>query len=198
MIDQDIIEKASDSLQKSLENRQELTKDFSTLENVFSLDVINKIHDYILNDSDKPWALETTSNGVEMKIPRRKINWHGETVIEELHCAMENITPEVQVILEKDIKFIGIVLWQDYENYKINWHSDNPILLATMQIYLAGSKKNPGTEFKLGGDNFHTCAFIPNTGYFLNQTQNRLEHHTTGKVPANVSRYSLFGMWGQA
>ena len=198
MIDQGIIKKASDSLQKSLKNRQELTNDFSTLENVFSLDVINKIHDYILNDSDKPWALEATSNGMEMQVPRRKISWHGETVIEELHCAMESVTPEVQVILKKDIKFLGIVLWQDYENYKIDWHSDNPVLLATMQIYLAGSKKNPGTEFKLGEDNFHTCDFIPNTGYFLNQTQNRLEHHTTGEVPANVSRYSLFGMWSQA
>jgi len=198
MIDQDIIKKASDSLHLSLENRHELTKDFSTINNVFSLDVINKIHEYILNESDKPWALETTEHGVEMKVPRSKINWHGETVIEELHCAMDSLTTKVQVILKRDIKFLGNNLWQDYENYKIDWHSDNPILLASMQIYLAGSRKNPGTEFKLGEDNFHTCDFIPNTGYFLNQTQSRLEHRTTGSVPANVSRYSLFGMWGQA
>jgi hypothetical protein len=198
MIDQNIITNASISLQNALTDRFQHTNDFCTIKNVFSQEVLHKVNDYILNDSDKPWALETTEHGVEMKVPRSKINWHGETVVEELHCAMESITPEVQVILKKDIKFLGIVLWQDYENYKIDWHSDNPILLATMQIYLAGSTENPGTEFKISKGNFHTCDFIPNTGYFLNQTQNRLEHHTTGKVPANVSRYSLFGMWVQA
>jgi hypothetical protein len=198
MIDQNIITNASISLQNALTDRFQHTNDFCTIKNVFSQEVLHKVNDYILNDSDKPWALETTEHGVEMKVPRSKINWHGETVVEELHCAMESITPEVQVILKKDIKFLGIVLWQDYENYKIDWHSDNPILLATMQIYLAGSTENPGTEFKISEGNFHTCDFIPNTGYFLNQTQNRLEHHTTGKVPANVSRYSLFGMWVQA
>lgn len=198
MIDQDIIKKASDSLHLSLENRHELTNDFSTIDNVFPLEVLHKAYDYILNQSDKPWELETTSAGVKMDVPRRKIQWHGETVIEELHCAMESITPDVCAILKTDIKFLGIVLWQDYENYKIDWHSDNPILLATMQIYLAGSKTNPGTEFKISDNNFYTCNFVPNTGYFLNQTHNRLEHHTTGSVPSDVSRYSLFGMWVQA
>ena len=198
MIDQNIITNASISLQNALTDRFQHTNDFCTIKNVFSQEVLHKVNDYILNDSDKPWALETTEHGVEMKVPRSKITWHGETVVEELHCAMESITPEVQEILEKDIKFLGNALWQDYENYKIDWHSDNPILLATMQIYLAGSTENPGTEFKISKGNFHTCDFIPNTGYFLNQTQNRLEHHTTGKVPANVSRYSLFGMWVQA
>lgn len=198
MIDQDIIKKASDSLHTSVKNRRQHTNDFSTLANIFPDDVMHRINDYILNNSNKPWQLETTEHGVERNVPRSKIQWHGETVIEELHCAMESITNDVQKILKTDIKFLGIVLWQDYENYKIDWHSDNPILLATMQIYLAGSRNNPGTEFKLSEDNFHTCDFIPNTGYFLNQTHNRLEHHTTDKVPANVSRYSLFGMWSKA
>ena len=195
MIDQDIIQTASNNLKQAFENRTEHTKDFSTVQNIFSQNVLNKVHDYILNDSDKVWALETTSSGEEMHIPRNKIIWHSDTIIEELHMAMESITPQVQEVLDNPVNFVGIILWQDYENYKIDWHTDNPILMATMQIYLAGSKKNPGTEFELNEGEYHNCEFVPNTGYFLNQTERRLRHHTTGSVPPNVSRYSLFGMW---
>ena len=49
MIDQDIIKKAGDSLHLSLENRHELTNDFSTIDNVFPLEVLHKAYDYILN-----------------------------------------------------------------------------------------------------------------------------------------------------
>lgn len=195
MIDQQIIQTASDNLQKAFENRIKHNTHFSTVHNVFSTEVLNKVYDYILNNSDKIWELETTSNGEEMNIPRNKITWHMDTVIEELHVAMESITPQVQSVLNRPVKFVGIILWQDQENYKIDWHSDNPILMATMQIYVAGSKKNPGTEFELEEGKYHNCEFIPNTGYFLNQTESRLKHHTTGSVPPNVSRYSLFGMW---
>ena len=195
MIDQEIIQTASNNLQQAFKNRIVHNTHFSTIHNVFSPEVLNKVYDYILNDSDKIWELETTSNGKEMNIPRNKIAWHMDTVIEELHMAMESITPQVQSVLNRPVNFVGITLWQDHEHYHIDWHSDNPVLMATMQIYLAGSKKNPGTEFRLEEGKYHNCEFIPNTGYFLNQTECRLKHHTTGSVPPNVSRYSLFGMW---
>lgn len=195
MIDQKIIQTATTDLQGALDSRIQISDDFSVLENVFSRSVITKVHDYILNEPQKPWQLETTEHGVEMQVPRHKIAWHGETVIEELHCAVENTTPKISEILGKEVKFHGIVLWQDHENYKIDWHSDNSILMATMQIYLAGSTENPGTVFEIEDDNHHTCQFVPNTGYFLNQTKTRLSHKSVGKVPANVNRYSLFGMW---
>lgn len=192
MIDQNIIQTANTNLDQALQNRIQHTEDFSTIHNVFSADVLNKVYDYILNDSDKVWEAETTR---DPSVTRSKISWHAETVIEELHMAMESITPKVQTILDSPVHFTGLTLWEDEENYKIDWHTDNPILMATMQIYIAGSKNNPGTEFKLDEEKYHTCDFIPNTGYFLNQTKRRLEHHTTGSVPPHVDRYSLFGMW---
>jgi hypothetical protein len=195
MIEQTIIRDATSNLLGALESRHQITPDLSVLSSVFPRSVITKINDYILNTPNKPWQLETTEHGVEMDVPRHKISWHSDTVVEELHCAVENITPQVQAILEKPVKFHGIVLWQDHKNYLCDWHSDNPILMATMQIYLAGSTENPGTMFKLNDREHHTCPFVPNTGYLLNQTQNRLLHRSVEKVPANISRYSLFGMW---
>jgi hypothetical protein len=92
------------------------------------------------------------------------------------------------------IKFDGITLWRDQGGYNLDWHTDNPVIHLTMQIYLSGSLDNPGTEFKIDSGSI-IAPFVPNTGYFIDQRIIRPMHRLEHVVPENQTRYSLFALW---
>ena len=195
MIDQAFITDNISSATESFSCKKKITNQLYTLENFLTQQALVKLYAYILNTPNKPWDLETDSDYEKMQVPRRKIAWHAESVIEELHDVMSSLTPIVNDIIKKSCDFHGLVLWEDREGYVIDWHSDNPILTATCQIYLAGPPDNPGTEFQIDNNKTHICKFAPNTGYFIDQSVIRPLHRSTGQVPPSNLRYSLFGMW---
>ena len=132
------------------------------------------------------------------KMARTTITPMPPTFIRALPDILRNASapkPALATMTCKDLQFHGIVLWEDSEGYEIDWHTDNPLLMATIQIYVAGSTDNPGTEFKLLDGSTHTCDFKINTGSLIDQTKHRLSHHSTGRVPDLARRYSLFAMW---
>jgi len=195
MIDQILIKNNSRALIDSFNTRTIICDQLHIMQNVFTSEALSKLYFYILNESDKPWQMETSADYKVLDVPRKKISWHAESIIEELHETFACLTALVVLSVQQDVKFHGIVLWKDQEGYEIPWHTDNPLLAATMQIYVAGTTQNPGTEFELIDGSYYTCDFKVNTGYFINQTQHRLKHHTTGQVPNSTDRYSLFAMW---
>lgn len=195
MIDQMLIENNIQSLRDSFNTRKKVCDQLHIVQNVFTSEALSKLYCYILNEPDKPWQMETTSDYKVLDVPRKKISWHAESIIEEFHEIFSSLTDSITFAVKQDVKFHGIVLWKDQEGYEISWHTDNPILAATMQIYIAGTIYNPGTEFELKDGSYYTCDFKVNTGYFIDQTQHRLKHHTTGQVPNSTDRYSLFAMW---
>ena len=195
MIDQCLIEKNVQWVGDSFRQRHRVCDELSTLKNVLEPQALYKLYAYILNESEKPWQMETAPDYGLWDVPRRKISWHAESIIEELHEVFSASTDLIADAVQRAVKFHGIVLWEDTQGYQIGWHSDNEILAATMQIYVAGPEINPGTEFDIGNGASHVCEFDINTGYFIDQTQSRLKHRTTGAVPAAANRYSLFAMW---
>ena len=144
------------------------------------------------------WIPETTQYGLPMhNTPRYKITWDPESVIEEIYEVCHLMTPILQELdPTAPIKFDGIAIWRDHSGYDLDWHTDNPAIHLTMQIYLIGSLDNPGTEFKIDSGSI-IAPFIPNTGYFIDQRSFRPPHRVAHKVPENQIRYSLFALWKQ-
>lgn len=195
MIDQTLIASNSLALRKSLLASLDIGDGLYSVKEPFTSDALKKLHHYLHDGSDKPWEQETTSDYKIMDVARRKISWQAESIVEEMHEVCSQLTDLVAQRCQRAIQFHGITLWEDCADYAIDWHTDNPVLAATLQIYLFGDPQNPGTEFELLDGRRHVCDFVPNTGYFIDQTKHRLQHRTTGKVPASTLRYSLFSMW---
>jgi hypothetical protein len=197
MIDQDLINRNSDTLSAALKNSQPITPQLQFLQNAFDQSMLSKLQDYFdTNYHSDLWISETTPYGRPMtKTPRYKISWQAESVVEEIHEVCQSITPILQASNPTTpIVFDGITLWRDHGGYNLDWHTDNPAIHLTMQIYLSGSLSNPGTEFKTDSGSI-VKPFVPNTGYFVDQRNTRPTHRLAHAVPDEQIRYSLFALW---
>jgi len=197
MIDQDLINRNSDTLSTAFKNSRQITPQLKFIQNAFDQSMLLKLREYFdTNYHSELWQFETTSDGRPMiEQPRYKISWEPESVVEEIHEVCQAMTPTLQELDPTiPIKFNGITLWRDHGGYKLDWHTDNPAIHLTMQIYLSGSLDNPGTEFKIDSDSI-IAPFIPNTGYFIDQRRIRPTHRLAYMVPENQIRYSLFALW---
>lgn len=196
MIDQKLINDNSVYLSNALKNSVTISPQIKFLTNVFDQPVLVKLQEYFANQyHSNLWQFETTEYGEIMSnVPRYKISWDPESVVEEIHEVCNSVTPVVEEMCQGKTAFHGIALWRDHSGYNIGWHTDNPILKITMQIYLDGLESCPGTEFKTDSGTI-VAPFVKNTGYFLNQGELRPMHRLAHTVPHNQTRYSLFAMW---
>lgn len=197
MIDQNLIDQNINTLVDAVKHSKSVTDQLKLVENVFDQSLMVKLEEYFTaNYNSDLWTSETTAYGVPMdNIPRFKLAWDPESVIEELHEVCQALTPLVQDIYpDATRKFDGIVIWRDHAGYDLAWHTDNPVIEVSLQIYLSGSARNPGTEFKTGESTL-TLPFIPNTGYIVNHCGKRPVHRVAHPVPEGEVRYSLFALW---
>ena len=199
MIDQQLIDQNTATLIVSVTTAKRINSQLNLITSVFTPSLLTKLETYFVErESSELWVPETTMYNVPMSDrPRHKLTWEAESVIEELHEVCNNLTDTVHRIYPTCTKpFCGIVIWRDREGYDIKWHTDNPVVDVTLQVYLSGSEKNPGTEFEVG-DGTVTAPFIPNTGYIVQHAgEKRPRHQIAYPVPAGETRYSLFAIWG--
>lgn len=192
MIDQPLINQTIASIQKSLAQAEPVIDSFRTLSSVLPDETCNKLQKYIVNDAQ--WQ-EMESDFY--KKGRRKIPWHFDTVIEELHTAFESVTPAINKLFPKQQRhnFIGISLWEDTEGHDHDWHTDNELLSCALQLYLFDCPSELGTTFEVDNNQI-ALPFMHNTGYIIDHTvRPMLVHKTTGTVPAEIKRYSLYVSW---
>jgi hypothetical protein len=197
MIDQDLINHNAETLSTALKNSRQITPQLKFIQNAFDQPLLLKLKEYFnTNYHSELWIPETTPCGLVMTDRSRyKIAWDPDSVVEEIHEVCYAMTPLLQELDTKvPVKFDGITLWRDHGGYDLNWHTDNPAIHLTMQIYLSGSLNNPGTEFKIDPESI-VAPFVPNTGYFIDQRIVRPTHRLKHAVPANQLRYSLFAFW---
>ena len=197
MIDQHLIDNNVSSLINALKDGLAISPKVKFIKDAFDQNMLSKLQVYFDNNYHSDlWKPETNEYGIPMKtMPRCKLQWDAESVIEEIHEVCNSVTPLLQKLYTRPtIVFDGITLWRDEPGYNIAWHTDNPKIHMTMQVYLCGSEQCPGTEFKteLGS---MTAPFVPNTGYFIDQHEVRPEHRLAYTVPKNQIRYSLFAIW---
>jgi hypothetical protein len=197
MVDQDLINHNSNTLLTAFKNSQQITPQLRFIQDTFDQPMLLKLQDYFNTHYHSAlWAPETTSDGRPLDTrPRHKLTWDAESVVEEMHEVCRLLTPVIQELDPTiPIRFDGIILWRDQGGYDIDWHTDNPAIHLTMQIYLCGSLDCPGTEFKIESGSV-TAPFVPNTGYFVDQRIVRPAHRLAHVVPKNQIRYSLFALW---
>jgi hypothetical protein len=197
MIDQDLINHNVDILSTAFKNCQQLTPQLRFIQNAFDQPMLSKLKEYVdAHYHSDLWKSETTAYGQPLdNRPRHKLAWDPESVVEEMHEVCHLLTPVLQQLdPTKPIVFDGITLWRDQSGYDLDWHTDNPAIHLTMQIYLFGSLDNPGTEFKIDSGSI-IAPFVPNTGYFVDQRITRPTHRLAHVVPKDQIRYSLFALW---
>jgi len=198
MIDSELIEKNKHTLTQALNHSQIISPVLRVLHDALEPDLINKLSRYLeINHDSDLWIPETDTYGKPMTtVQRSKLTWDADTVIEEAHEVCQAQKSCIENLLGKNIgSFRGIVIWRDQPGYTLSWHTDNPVLGTSVQIYIQGAEVNPGTEFKINGKDV-LVPFVPNTGYLVDQSSSsRPTHRVAGKVPENHIRYSLFAMW---
>lgn len=194
MIDDLLIENTTEHLKTLILDSYAYNDYFKILDNCLPNTAISKLRSYIFESGNVNWQIPE----VNPKSPRKKITWDSDTIVEELHCAFENLTDTINDVFPKKMphNFIGLSLWEDSEEYMMDWHIDNPLLSANLQIYLFEKcPENCGIEFAIDGDNV-IIPYKHNTGYLLDQSlDNRYAHRISNSVPPGCKRYSLYVSW---
>lgn len=165
------------------------------IENVFTDELLNKLNAYINSKELLPWGLVEWQENKN----RKKISWHQDTVIEEIHEIFNGLTGIVNDTLSTtDKKFLGTSLWCDTDGYGMDWHTDNPIIDISIQVYLFDTASPAaGTVFKINNVDFF-APYISNSGYVCVQTDApNLLHKTATITSAKEIRYSLYSIWSK-
>jgi hypothetical protein len=153
--------------------------------------LLDKLLNYISTE-ELCWLPETNQEYQN----RLKLNWVFNTVVEEMHIVLENLTIALNQKFNRNNKFIGLTIWKDQEGYTISKHNkDNPIIDLAIQIYLTDDAVNLGTKFEYNNKIFST-KYQKNHGYLYDNSQG-VTHYMTTPVPKNHVRYSLYAMWSK-
>lgn len=198
MIDQTLIDKNSFLAKSAIRKSKLVDPRLHVLKSVFSDDLLDKLTDYFSkNYHSDLWVPESDQYGSLLQdSPRYKLAWDAETVIEELYFICDSLSDEINNLYPNvERKFSGITIWRDHPGYKIGWHTDNPVIATSMQVYIDGGTANPGTEFEtINGS--HLVPFVINNGYIANhEVNNRPRHRIGHMVPSCEIRYSVFALW---
>jgi len=92
----------------------------------------------------------------------------------------EAIKEAVETAMGTKYQYMGVSLWEDTASYSIPKHVDNDGLNAAMQIYLPSDNcalPNTGTIIYDGIQEYQV-PFIPNTGYFISNSNTTV--HSSG------------------
>lgn len=191
MIDQQLIQNNIEHASNSLRNIKPSGIDgLFFVDDFFTQELVDKLLLY-LNSERPQWQQKTQPH-------RQEVNWESESVVEEAHEIFLAQTKQInQIFPDLDLKFLGLNIWKDTAGYRIRPHTDNPVILAALQIYLT---TNPdidlGTEFIKDQLRVNVPGKI-NCGYLANNSAPIL-HKTTNTVPTGHVRYCLYAIWSQA
>lgn len=160
------------------------------LNNFFNDSLLYKLNAFF--QSDPKWIPQTGIYN-EVLNNRKKISWLSDSVVEETHTIFENLTPIIQRIFCSAIKFDGISIWKDTENFIQIKHTDNPKIEVAIQIYLSEYTLNLGTVFECDNEIVEINYKI-NNGYLMDNKA-KLIHYMPIPVPADHVRYSVYAIW---
>jgi len=188
MIDFDLVTRATEYSLRSLRERtQTCCPSLFMIESFLCPDLVSKLHEFISEYPDKNWVTEYGQS----ERNRMKLNWVPETVIEETHMVLENLTIAINEIFNRHDTFMGITVWKDREGYHIPKHVDNDAIDIALQLYLSPESGDFATEF-LHNNEIIKAKYMQNSGYLLGD---KVIHSMTTPVSADHTRYSLYAIW---
>jgi hypothetical protein len=153
--------------------------------------MIDKLVDF-LTATEIDWQVEM----YQEQLNRSKINWIPDSVIEEVHIVLENLTLELNQKFNRNNKFLGITIWKDQEGYTIHKHDkDNEIIDIAVQIYLTENLTELGTNFEYNNETIQV-NYRKNYGYLYDNSRG-VPHYMSVPVPKEHIRYSLYAIWSK-
>jgi hypothetical protein len=155
-------------------------------------ELLEKLYKFALTNNE--WIMQKDYTKIEMyRNNRFKLNWESDTVVEETHIVLENLTEVFNQFYNKNNKFLGINLWKDITGFSLAKHIDNPDIDLSMQIYLNSSADDLGTKFTYQNITINT-PYIKNHGYIMDNL-GKVAHYFDAEIPLDYSRYSLYAIW---
>ena len=194
MIDQDLIQSNIARLRQKLRSMTATElPNLYVLENILDEKILAKLKKYLSTVPESSWQLVHNQE----KKPRTRISWDSDNVVEELHEIFNSVTDTINDLLPgKNKNFWGVSIWRDLPGYQLKWHTDNPDIDVSLQIYLY-SKPGLGTVFG-SEESPLLISSDHNSGYLASHTDDyRIPHRTENAVPDGVVRYSLYVIWGR-
>jgi hypothetical protein len=180
------------STEYSLDKLKNITK--SNCPDLFILDdflyppLMDKLVDF-LTTTDIDWQV------YQEHVNRLKLNWIPNSVVEEVHIVLENLTSELNQKFNRNNKFFGVAIWKDQEGYTIEKHNkDNSIIDIALQLYLSENLVDLGTKFEYK-DEIIQINYRKNHGYLYDNSHQGVPHYMTTPVPKEHIRYSLYAIW---
>jgi len=137
--------------------------------------------------------LEWTVVPLQETQQRREVAWLPDSIIEETHTVIENLTNTINDKLNIKQKFNGISIWKDWGSYESGRHSDQELIKTSLQVYLNSTEKNLATQFEYNGE-IISPDYVTNAGYLMNN-KSKVKHWMKQSIPKNFNRYSLFATW---
>lgn len=196
MIDNELIQRNIECVGNCWRQAKVMRQSLYILQTVFTEHALEKLRTYIENPS-VPW----TPVEMQENLPRSKITWDPDTVIEELHMVCQGLDTLVARFFSADLNFHGLQIWQDTEGYQSIPHKDRDIIDLAMQVYLFDAPVECGTTFVFDGDGdsevHYEVPHLHNTGYLNLNSRYSILHYTTTPVPVGIKRYSLYAYWSR-
>ena len=195
MIDTVLIEVTSKQAQQAFENAESTIFDYVFLvKDVITNEAVAKLKEYVKIADQSKWH----------KVPgqehnnRKSITWDADTIMEELHEVFNSLTEIVnQKFAQQHVNFLGLQLWVDGHGYHTGYHTDDPIIDVSCQLYLFENDENLGTTFKKG-KNLVAVPYCSKSGYIMvNNVDPELYHSSTTPTPGEVTRHSLYAVWSR-
>ena len=189
MLDYDLISDSCHCATKAIDHLVPTADpDLWLVNDLFSEAILDKLEQYIDQTTETEWSQVA---GQE-HLPRHKITWQADSVIEELHTVCDSLTEQLCERFNRALRFNGLQIWRDTEGYYFGRHTDDPKIDTSLQIYVFDAPSVCGTTFFVNGAEL-VLGFFHNTGYLC--TSHNLPHCTTTAVPPGTVRYSLYAHW---
>jgi len=187
MLDNELIKSGTIHTLQVLNNLSNLQNSVTVVKNFFNQTMLDQLLEFC--ETTESWQDIIVGGGVIDY--RKKISWETDNIVEVSHTVLENVTPQMSKIFNKDLKFNGVDLWKDMPGYTISKHTDNPEFNASLQVYI---KNLPylKTVFEFNG--ILETDPSPGSGYLADNTTG-ISHWLDGVVPENYTRFSLHATW---
>jgi hypothetical protein len=194
MLDAALIEKSTTHAINKISNGKIIHPGLLFIDDFLSAELLTKLQTYVCNEH-LLWQGQETLTG-ELYPGREKINWVFDTVIEETHIVLSNLTDYLNQYFCRSNKFLGLSIWKDKHTYQIAPHTDNPAINISMQIYLNDNGMSLGTKFDIN-NSIVEAPYITNYGYLMDNMQD-ISHYYDSKAPKDYYRLSLHAVWTDA
>ena len=188
MLDHELIESGTTHTLEVLNNFPNLENSMIVVKKFFNNEILKQLLEFCESTDEWQDAYDTAGQVIKN---RKKISWKLDSILEVSHVILENITPQMSKIFNKDLKFNGVDLWKDMPGYTISKHTDNPEFNASLQIYI---KNLPYLSTVFEHNGITVTDPNPGNGYLADNTVG-IPHWLNGIVPENYERFSLHATW---